>query len=160
MSELSEVREETGTAAVGRSFELACDGFARIPALAGETLPQVYSFLRKRGAAPAGPEVFEYRFLDSPHGPEKPEVVRFTLTIAVPVAEPLTALPAPLEAVTLGAFRSVEIVTNSFGDEWRRVRDLAEAAGHERTTVEREVYHAWHGEGHPDTRVALQIGVR
>lgn len=98
--------------------------------------------------------MFEYRFLGGEGGD-----ARFRLTIAVPVAEAVVPL-APMESVTLGEFRYVEVITNSFREAWPRVRDAAEAAGYVLTGLEREVYHAWHGEGNPETRVALQVGVR
>jgi hypothetical protein len=67
--------------------------------------------------------------------------------------------PGPLELIELPAFKHVEIITKSFGDEWRRVRDLAEQAGFKRTLIEREVYLDWRGEGNPESKVALQVGI-
>ena len=75
-------------------------------------------------------------------------------------AAAVLATAAPFEFITLAAFTYVELVTNSFGDEWRRLRDLAEQSGFERSLVEREVYHSWKGAGHPETKVALQVGVK
>jgi hypothetical protein len=144
--------------AVGRSFELTCEEFTHIPQLAGEALPQLHGFLEQQGITPSGREVFEYRPLENVGGSERPQGGWFRLTIAVPVTGPVTP-PAPIEAVHLGDFRYVEVVKNSFREEWPLVREVAEGAGYTRTGIEREVYHAWRGEGHPDTRVSLQVGV-
>jgi hypothetical protein len=59
--------------------------------------------------------------------------------------------PEPLELIELPAFKYVKIVTNSFGDEWRRVRELAEQGGYKRSLIEREIYLDWRGEGWPSS---------
>ena len=107
---------------VGRQYELTFEDFGRIPELAGEALSQVREFLKDGGTGPSGPNVFEYRFHDSPHGPRRIQGGRFTFTVGVPVSS-ATNPPAPLELIELHALQYVELITNAFGDEWRRVRD-------------------------------------
>ena len=131
----------------------------RICTFAGEAIPQIHACLARLGITPAGPNTFEYRFHDSPHGPKRARGGRFTLLIAVPVSVVVTP-PAPLELVALSPFRYLELVTNRFGDEWRRIRDFAEKHGFERTLIEREVYLDWKGVGHPESKVALQAGIK
>jgi hypothetical protein len=157
--ETGEVKVSQPIEVICRSYELTFEEFDRIPQLAGEAMPQLSGWLAAQGIAAAGPNIFEYRFHDSPHGPRRIRGGRFTLTIAVPVHTDLTP-PDPISRVELSAFKHIEIVTDRFGDEWRRVRDLAEHQGFERSLVEREVYHAWHGVGDPQTRVALQVGIK
>jgi predicted transcriptional regulator YdeE len=154
-----EIKTQAPLKAIGRRHELTFDDFAAIPELTGKTLPGLLECLTTLGVRPSGPNIFEYRFRDSPHGPRRIRNGRFTLTIAVPVAAVL-ATAAPFEFITLAAFKYVELLTNAFDDEWRRIRDLAEQSGFERSLVEREVYHSWKGVGHPETKVALQVGVK
>jgi len=144
---------------VARQYELTFEDFGRIPELAVESLSQVREFFKDRGTCPSGPNIFEYRFHDSPHGPRRIQGGRFALTVGVPVSS-ATIPPAPLELIELSALKYVEIITNSFGDEWRRVRDLAEQSGFDRNLIEREVYLDWRGEGNPGSKVALQVGIK
>jgi hypothetical protein len=159
VSHTLDVKTEGPLTVIGRRHELTFDDFSAIPDLAWQALPALHDHLARLGIRPWGPNVFEYRFRDSPHGPRRIRDGKFTLTIAVPVARELTP-PAPFELLTLAAFKYVELLTNAFGDEWRRIRDLAEQSGFERSLVEREVYHSWKGLGNPETKVALQVGVK
>jgi hypothetical protein len=158
MAEPAEIKIAEPLTVVGRRHELTFEAFSRIPALAGEAIPKIHDFLNLRGIRPSAPNIFEYRFHDSPHGPRRIRGGRFTLTLGVPVAESVDP-PLPLEVIELPLLKYVEIITNSFGDDWRRVRDLAEQSGFARSLVEREVYLSWRGEGDPESKVALQVGI-
>jgi hypothetical protein len=153
-----EIRTAGPLIAVGRRYELKFEDFGRIPAFASEAFPKIHEFLKACETRPSGPNVFEYQFHDNPHGKRRIVGGRFTLALAVPVLNAKVP-PEPLELIELPAFKHVEIITNSFGDEWRRVRDLAEQAGFKRTLIEREVYLDWRGEGNPESKVALQVGI-
>jgi len=154
-----EVRFDKALMAVGSRHPLTFEQFTRVRKIAGEAVPQLHACLAGLGIRPAGPDIFEYHFQDSPHGPKRIRGGKFTLTIAVPVSE-VVAPPAPLEFMTLGSFRYLQFLTNSFGDKWRQIRDFAEEQGFERSLVEREVYVDWKGTGHRDSKVALQVGIK
>ena len=154
-----EVKTESARTVIGRRYELTFEQFSLIPELTGEAIPQLHKYLAGSGIQPSGPDTYEYHFHDSPHGPRRIRGGRFTLTLAVPVAEAIVP-PPPIEFITLATFKYIELVTNSFGDEWRRVRDLAEQSGYERSLIEREVYHSWQGLGNSGTKVSLQVGLK
>jgi hypothetical protein len=154
-----EVKIDAALGVIGKRYELTFEQFSNIPELTGEGITLLHEYLRSLGVERSGPDIYEYHFYDNPHGPRRIRGGRFTLTIAVPVAEAIVP-PPPIEFIMLANFRYIELVTSSFGDQWRRIRDLADESGYERSLIEREVYHSWQGPGNLGTKVALQVGIK
>ena len=88
-----EIRTAGPLTVVGRQYELTFEEFRRVSELASEALEKSHEFLKNCGSRPSAPNVFEYRFHDSPHGPRRIRAGRFTLT----VGEPHRALPSLLD---------------------------------------------------------------
>jgi hypothetical protein len=93
-------RMEEPLTVIARRYDLTFEQFSCIPKLSGEAVPQLHDYLSGLNVKPAGPDVFEYQFHDSPHGPRRIQGGRFTLTIAVPVRCRVDP-PLPMEFITL-----------------------------------------------------------